>query len=58
MEERNMKLTKGELQKLEEEMLEKASVEVETQEKPIIKISLSETVAKELKEKLICLRKK
>lgn len=55
MDERNMKLTKGELQKLEEEMLEKASVEVGTQQKPIIKISLPETVANELKEKLICL---
>lgn len=43
--------------KLEEEMIEKASIELNNQRKPIIKISLSEIVAKNIKEKLICLEK-
>ncbi|MGU8770390.1 hypothetical protein ACV3RY_14225 [Clostridium perfringens] len=43
--------------KLEEEMIEKASIELNNQRKPIIKISLSEIVAKNIKEKLICFEK-
>lgn len=57
MESRKLEEVKKELEKLEEEMLEKASIEVITQGKPVIKIGLPKTVAKELKEKLICLRR-
>lgn len=48
---------KEELNNLEKKMIEKASIEYINQGKPIIKISLSDIVAKKLNEKLICLRK-